>query len=173
MEFLGARNRRVEGVHETLAGQSLPPVGQRRRGLRQQQRRGLERHRASGGGFAAQAGPGGTAIPPGLRQRIALARALFGQPPLVILDQPTSLADAEGEVAALNALRALKQAGTTVIVISHKPVLASFADRILMMKEGMVEHCAPREQIIGTVRRRTIGVVGAPAADGMAREAAE
>ncbi|WP_171060464.1 ATP-binding cassette domain-containing protein [Poseidonocella sp. HB161398] len=112
------------------------------------------------GGFAARTGAAGGEVPPGLRQRIALARALFGRPQLVILDQPTSLADAEGEVAALNALRALKEAGTTVIVISHKPVLASFADRILMMKDGMIEHFEPRDRIIGTMRRRTIGAVG-------------
>ncbi len=122
------------------------------------------------GGFGARVGPGGVQVPPGLRQRIALARALYGRPALVILDQPTSQADAEGEVAALNALRALKEAGTTVIVISHKPVLASFADRILMMKDGNVEHFERRDSIIGTVRRRTIGPVGATAT---AREAAE
>ncbi|MGR3783917.1 MAG: ATP-binding cassette domain-containing protein [Albimonas sp.] len=113
------------------------------------------------GGFGFEVGPGGRDLTPGLRQRVALARALFGAPALVVLDQPTSQADAEGEVAALNAIRALKAAGTTVVVISHKPVMAALADRILLMRDGLIEQFEPRERVIGLMRR-TIGP-GAPA----------
>ncbi|WP_143103419.1 ATP-binding cassette domain-containing protein [Albimonas pacifica] len=108
------------------------------------------------GGVGFQVGAGGRDLTPGLRQRVALARALFGKPALVVLDQPTSQADAEGEVAALNAIRGLKAAGVTVIVISHKPVMAALADRILLMRDGMIEQFEPRERVIGLMRR-TIG----------------
>ena len=108
------------------------------------------------GGLGFQVGPGGRDLTPGLRQRVALARALFGAPALVVLDQPTSQADAEGEVAALNAIRGLKAAGVTVVVISHKPVMAALADRIALMRDGMIEQFEPRERVIDLMRR-TIG----------------
>ncbi|WP_339948820.1 ATP-binding cassette domain-containing protein [uncultured Albimonas sp.] len=114
------------------------------------------------GGFGFEVGPGGQALTPGLRQRVALARALFGSPALVILDQPTAHMDAEGEVATLNAIRALKGAGVTTVTISHKPVMAALADRILMMREGAVEHFESRERVI-ELMRRTIGPAGGPA----------
>ena len=70
--------------------------------------------------------------------------------------------DAEGEVATLNAIRALKGAGVTTVTISHKPVMAALADRILMMREGAVEHFESRERVI-ELMRRTIGPAGGPA----------
>ena len=119
-------------------------------------------------GFATEVEAGGRNLTPGLRQQVALARALFGRPALVILDQPTAHMDAEGEVATLNAIRTLKQAGTTVIVISHKPVLAALANRILVLRDGMVEHFEEREKIVSLMRRQTLASVG----DSKAREAA-
>lgn len=110
-------------------------------------------------GFATEVEAGGRNLTPGLRQQVALARALFGRPALVILDQPTAHMDAEGEVATLNAIRTLKQAGTTVIVISHKPVLAALADRILVLRDGMVEHLEEREKIVSLMRRQTLAPV--------------
>ena len=110
-------------------------------------------------GFATEVEAGGRNLTPGLRQQVALARALFGGPALVILDQPTAHMDAEGEVATLNAIRTLKQAGTTVIVISHKPVLAALADRILVLRDGMVEHFEEREKIVSLMRRQTLAPV--------------
>ena len=60
-------------------------------------------------------------------------------------------------------IRALKEAGTTVLVISHKPVLAALADRILVMKDGAVQHFEARDEIIDVMRRQTIGAVKPPA----------
>lgn len=113
-------------------------------------------------GFATQVDPGGQNLSPGLRQRVALARALIGQPALVILDQPTSHMDAQGEVATLNAIRALKDAGVTVVVISHKPVLAALADKILVMKDGSVALFEDREKVINAMRTQSLTPVTAP-----------
>ena len=115
-------------------------------------------------GFATRIGPDGIDLTPGMRQRVALARALFGAPGLVIFDQPTAHADAEGEIATLNALRRLKDSGTTLIVVSHKPVMAAMADRILVMKDGTAAQLADRDEIISTMRRSSIGAVNSDAA---------
>lgn len=110
-------------------------------------------------GFATQVGPGGCNLSLGIRQPVALARALFGSPALVILDQPTAHADAEAEVATLNAIRGLKQAGVTVLMVSHKPVMAAHADKILVMRDGTVELFEDRETVITAMRRQAIAPV--------------
>ncbi|WP_424928917.1 ATP-binding cassette domain-containing protein [Amaricoccus tamworthensis] len=110
-------------------------------------------------GFATVVGAGGLDPSPGIRQPIALARALLGKPALVVLDQPTAHMDAAGEVATLNAIRALKEAGTTVIVISHKPVLAALADKILVLRDGAVELFEARETVIGAMRNQSLSSV--------------
>ena len=124
-------------------------------------------------GFATLIGRGGMDLTPGLRQRVALARALFGSPKMIIFDQPTAQADADGEIATLNALRRLKEAGTTLIVVSHKPVMAALADRILVMKDGAVSRFADRDEIISSMRRTSIGPVNRATAPTQQKEAAQ
>lgn len=110
-------------------------------------------------GFATEVGSGGSDLSPGMCQRVALARALMGAPSLVILDQPTAHMDADGEVATLNAIRSLKDAGVTVVVISHKPVLAALADKILVMRDGTVDLFEARETVIDAMRRQSLAPV--------------
>lgn len=74
----------------------------------------------------------------GQRQRIALARALYGQPALVILDEPTTHLDDAGERLVINAVAELKKHGATVVIISRQASLIHYADRIIMLDAGMV-----------------------------------
>ena len=114
-------------------------------------------------GLATDVGAGGQALSPGLRQLVCLARALLWGPSLVILDQPTSQLDAEGEAAAIGALRRLKASGATVIVISHKPVLAALCDKILILEDGAIELFGPRGDVLDAIRKQSLRAVERPA----------
>jgi ABC-type protease/lipase transport system fused ATPase/permease subunit len=67
--------------------------------------------------------------------------------------------DAAGEVAVLNAIRALRSEGVTVMVVSHKPVLATLADRIMLMQDGAIEVFEERERVLGAIRRQSLRAV--------------
>ena len=110
-------------------------------------------------GFATELDPGGT--PPSLRQAIGFARALLSEPELLLLDQPTAHLDAEGEVATLNAIRALKAERVTILIVSHKPVLATLADRIMLLRDGAVEVFEDRELVLNAIRKRSLRTVAA------------
>ncbi len=84
----------------------------------------------------------------GQRQRIALARALYNDPVLVVLDEPEFGLDDEGERALLNCLTNLKKSGTTVIIATHKPRLISSVDKILLLKEGQASMLGPRQEVL-------------------------
>lgn len=110
-------------------------------------------------GFETELDPGGAS--PSLRQAIGFARALLPEPELLLLDQPTAHLDADGEVAALNAIRALKNARVTLFIVSHKPVLATLADRIMLLRDGAIEVLEDRETVLNAIRRRSLRPVAA------------
>jgi ABC-type protease/lipase transport system fused ATPase/permease subunit len=87
-------------------------------------------------GYDTQIGESGQNISGGQRQRVGLARALYKNPRLVILDEPDSNLDEAGDVALVKALQLLKQAGATTIMITHKPSLLQAVDKILILKNG-------------------------------------
>lgn len=87
-------------------------------------------------GYQTVIGEGGLNLSGGQRQRIALARAVFGQPKLVILDEPNSNLDDQGDTALAQTLTDLKQQGTTVIVISHRTHLLSVVEQMLLLQDG-------------------------------------
>jgi PrtD family type I secretion system ABC transporter len=103
-------------------------------------------------GYETPIGEGSAVLSGGQRQRIALARALFGAPRLVLLDEPNSNLDTEGEQALVEALRALKSAGTTVVFVTHKPSLLNQADRVLVLDAGSVLACGPRDAILARLQ---------------------
>jgi PrtD family type I secretion system ABC transporter len=89
-------------------------------------------------GYETNIENGGLNISGGQRQRLGLARALFGDTRLVVLDEPNANLDADGEVALRRALAILKRRGRTVIVITHKPLILSAADKLMVLNQGRV-----------------------------------
>jgi ATP-binding cassette, subfamily C, bacterial len=100
-------------------------------------------------GYNTQIGEGGQALSGGQRQRIALARALFGNPSVVILDEPNSNLDSAGEEALLRAIQELKAQKTTVILVTHKVNILAAADKVLVLTQGAVQAFGPREKVLG------------------------
>ena len=86
--------------------------------------------------YETRLGPGASALSGGQRQRIALARAIYGNPVLVVLDEPNSNLDTGGEQALAEALAEMKRSGTTVILISHRSKSLRHADHLLMLQDG-------------------------------------
>ena len=104
-------------------------------------------------GYDTPIGGSGSRLSGGQRQRIGLARALFGSPRLVILDEPNSSLDGEGEEALRNAILQLKDNQVTVFVIAHRPSVLAVADRLLVLRNGMIEQFGPREEVMAQLTR--------------------
>jgi ATP-binding cassette subfamily C protein len=98
------------------------------------------------GGYDGKIGEAGLSA--GQRQRIALARALYGDPFLVVLDEPNANLDSEGEDALQNVLRALKARGAVVVVISHRPSALEQCDKVLVLSNGTQLAFGPREAMV-------------------------
>ncbi|WP_245487758.1 type I secretion system permease/ATPase [Mesorhizobium sp. M4A.F.Ca.ET.022.05.2.1] len=102
-------------------------------------------------GYQTEVGPHGARISRGQRQRIALARALFGNPALIVLDEPNTGLDADGEMALFNVLRLLKERGCTVILVSHQMNLLRSADHVVFMLDGAVKMFGTRDEVLGAL----------------------
>jgi len=99
-------------------------------------------------GYDTLIGAVGGTLAGGQRQRIGLARALYGNPRLVVLDEPNSNLDDTGEAALRNALQQLKAGGTTVVVITHRTNLLACVDKILVLREGQITDMGAAETIL-------------------------
>jgi ATP-binding cassette subfamily C protein len=84
----------------------------------------------------------------GQRQRIGLARALYGDPVLLVLDEPNASLDSEGEQALVRAIQEVKARGAITIVIAHRPAITQIADKILVLKDGRIDQFGPRTDVI-------------------------
>ncbi|WP_091855364.1 type I secretion system permease/ATPase [Bosea robiniae] len=101
-------------------------------------------------GYQTQIGERGTALSAGQRQRIALARALYGNPFLVVLDEPNSNLDAEGEQALTDAIFQVRRRGGVVVVIAHRPSALTALDQVLVMADGRVQAFGPKDEVLST-----------------------
>jgi PrtD family type I secretion system ABC transporter len=99
-------------------------------------------------GYDTEIGDGGQHLSGGQRQLIGLARAMFGNPKLVVLDEPNSNLDGDAEQALIRGLEALKAKGCTVILVSHRPTLVQGVDKVLLMRDGAVEAFGPRAEVL-------------------------
>ncbi len=99
-------------------------------------------------GYDTQIGQHGSALSGGQRQRIGLARALYGMPKLVVLDEPNSNLDEDGERHLAQAILNLKQIGSTVVLVTHKPSILSIVDNIIYMQDGQIALSGPRQAVL-------------------------
>lgn len=105
------------------------------------------------GGYGTPIGDGAHLLSAGQAQRIALARALYGDPALIILDEPNSALDAEGEAALIQAMTALRARGAAVLIVAHRSQILAGADRLLVMAGGEIIHHGPRDAVLEVLRK--------------------
>ncbi|KPF47001.1 hypothetical protein IP87_01390 [beta proteobacterium AAP121] len=118
-------------------------------------------------GYDTVIGPAGANLSGGQRQRIGLARAFYGLPALIVLDEPTSNLDAEGEAAVRQAMDELKRRQRTVIVVAHRPALLGGTDQLLVMVNGQVAKLGPTSELMPQITRPVPGAPAAPGAAGL------
>ena len=99
-------------------------------------------------GYDTQIGDQGAALSGGQRQRIGLARALYGDPRVIVLDEPNSNLDEEGEASLAQAVLNLKRQQATLILVTHKASILSIVDNIMMVQDGQIALCGPRQEVL-------------------------
>lgn len=109
-------------------------------------------------GYDTDVGVHGGRLSGGQRQRIGLARALYGDPALIVLDEPNTALDADGDRALLGTLAHLKKQRRTVVLVTHQPSILRAADRILVLRAGEVSTFGAREDVLKTMPRYQVVV---------------
>ena len=115
-------------------------------------------------GYDTPVGEHGVRLSPGQRQRIALARALYGDPRLVVLDEPNSNLDGAGEIGLAQALSGLRAEGVTSVVVTHRPSLIAHVDKILVLEAGRVQQYGPAAEVMKAMQLQAQALVGGKAA---------
>jgi ABC-type protease/lipase transport system fused ATPase/permease subunit len=105
-------------------------------------------------GYETEIGEDGNVLSAGQRQRIALARALYGDPFLVVLDEPNSNLDAEGDEALNRAILGIRARGGIAIVIAHRAVVLAGVDLVMVMANGRMQAFGPRDEVLGRLTKR-------------------
>ena len=106
-------------------------------------------------GYDTVIGATGGVLSGGQRQRVGLARALYGNPVLVVLDEPNSNLDEQGELALGNALHQMKQNNVTVILVTHRQNVLVHVDKLLVLNDGKLAVYGPRDQVIAHLQQQT------------------
>ena len=111
-------------------------------------------------GYDTPLGTDGSNLSGGQRQRIGLARALYGDPSFIVLDEPNSNLDDSGERALVEAIKALKAAGKTVVLITHRMSTLSVVDKVAVLADGVLAAFGPRDEVLKALQAQAAG--GAP-----------
>ena len=98
----------------------------------------------------------------GQRQRIGLARAIYGEPALLVLDEPNANLDDVGESALMQAVRELKAKGKTVFLVTHRPGAIALADQLLVLWDGQVQALGPRDAVLAQMKAAQAAARSAP-----------
>nr|WP_295984350.1 type I secretion system permease/ATPase [uncultured Agrobacterium sp.] len=112
-------------------------------------------------GYSTEVGETGRQLSAGQKQRIALARALYGNPFLVVLDEPNSNLDSEGEDALTAAILGIRERGGVAVIIAHRPSALLAVDKVLMLADGRQQAFGPKEEVLAKVLRPVGGAAGA------------
>jgi len=103
-------------------------------------------------GYDTPIGEAGALLSGGQRQRIGLARAIYGNPALIVLDEPNANLDEAGEAALVQTVLDMKAKGETVVLITHRPGVLAVADRLLLLNDGRIEAEGPRDTVIAALK---------------------
>jgi PrtD family type I secretion system ABC transporter len=122
-------------------------------------------------GYNTRVGQAGAHLSAGQRQRLGLARALYNDPFLVVLDEPNANLDAEGEASVVEAIKAVQARKGVAIVIAHRPSAVAAVDLILAMKHGEMVAFGPRDEVLGKILKNSSNVVKHPASHAAAARA--
>jgi ABC-type protease/lipase transport system fused ATPase/permease subunit len=124
-------------------------------------------------GYETDIGEGGLKLSGGQRQRLGLARAFFGSPRLIVLDEPNASLDAEGEEALRQALQEMRDGGATIVIIAQRLGILNLSDKILVLDSGLMNAFGKRREIAEKIRsgRTVIPVRNPPVIPGGKRSA--
>ncbi|QJC55226.1 Type I secretion system ATP-binding protein PrsD [Polaromonas vacuolata] len=115
-------------------------------------------------GYDTTIGEAGNLLSGGQRQRIGLARAIYGEPALVVLDEPNANLDDAGEAALMRTVVELKAKGKTVFLITHRPGAIAVADRLILLRDGEIFADGPKEAVLASLRNTSPSSGSTPAA---------
>jgi ATP-binding cassette subfamily C exporter for protease/lipase len=118
-------------------------------------------------GYDSPIGDGGARLSGGQRQRLALARALYGQPVLVVLDEPNSSLDEEGNAALAHAIQSASALGTTFVVITHLGSALQLANKLLVLRDGRQQAFGPRAEVLAALAQAARPAPAQPACAAM------
>ncbi|TFW30241.1 type I secretion system permease/ATPase [Massilia arenosa] len=107
-------------------------------------------------GYDTALGEGGAGLSGGQRQRIALARAMYGDPALVVLDEPNSNLDDVGEVALVQAIQDLRARGKTIVLITHRTSAIAATTKLLVLRDGVGDMYGPTQQVLAALQQRNV-----------------
>jgi PrtD family type I secretion system ABC transporter len=110
-------------------------------------------------GYQTLLGDGEVVLSGGMRQRLALARAIYGNPRVVLMDEPNSNLDSDGELALAATMKALNAAGQTVVVVTHKPQLLAHVDQVLVMSAGRLQAFGKRDDVLRAMNEKNVSSI--------------
>lgn len=113
-------------------------------------------------GYDSMLGVGGKGLSSGQSQRIAFARAIYGSPAMIVLDEPNAHLDAEGEGALMRTLLELKERGAAVLLVAHRTGILNAADKLLVLRDGSVEMFGPRDDVVARLQQQEKGARPGP-----------